>query len=401
MTFNVNNIRKCFPIFDTINSVYLDSAATTQKPQVVIDAMSQFYKEEYATVHRGIYELSQKSTKQYDDVREKVRSFLGAQSTKEIIFTRGATEAINLVSQSYSNFLKQGDEILVSEIEHHANFVPWQQLAKSKGVILKTIPVDDNGDFDMSACHSMITERTAFVAIQHVSNVLGTIHPIQEIIRLAHSVGAKVLIDACQSVSHIAVDVQDLDCDFLCFSAHKLYGPTGIGVLYGKEALLEKMPPYQFGGDMIESVSIDDTSFAPLPLKFEAGTPAIAEVIGLGAAIDFVKSIGLDTIASHESDLLSYATQELSKIEGIKIYGSSSKKVGVISFLLGDIHPHDLGTICDTENVSIRAGHHCSQITMNRFNIPATARASFACYNTKDDVDALVRALNRAKEIFT
>jgi len=396
-----SNLRAQFPVLKREGLAYLDSAASCQKPQSVIDTMTAFYQHDYATVHRGVYRLSQDSTTQYDGVRTKIKTLINAAHDREIIFTKGATEAINLVAACYGNtFFDEGDELIVSEIEHHANFVPWQQLALEKNLILKIIPVLDDGSLDMNAYQSLLSENTALVAIQHVSNVLGTIHPIKEMIQEAHTVGAKVLVDACQSVSHIAIDVQDLDCDFLCFSSHKFYGPTGVGVLYGKDQLLEQMPPYQLGGDMIESVTLEKTTYAKHPMRFEAGTPPIAEVIGLGAACDFVSAIGLDQIAKIEENLLKEATEKLLAIPGVRLIGTAKDKTAVISFLVDDIHPHDIGTVCDTQGVAIRAGHHCSQTTMTRYGVSATARASFACYNNSQDIDALIKAIKHLQEIF-
>lgn len=395
-----DTVRNEFPVIKSGKIAYLDSAATAQKPKQVSDAMYDFLTKENATVHRGVYGLSQRATDRYDGVRESVRQFLNARSNREIVFVRGTTEAINLVANGLGQILfEPGDEILISEVEHHANFVPWQQLAKAKGLVLKTIPVTDLGELDMSTIEALLTPRVKLVALTHISNVLGSIFPIETVIEKAHDVGAKVLIDGAQAVSHMAVDVQSLDCDFYCFSGHKLYGPTGIGVLYGKEELLEQMPPYQFGGDMIESVTLEETTFAPLPEKFEAGTPAVTEVIGLGAAIDYVRSFGFQPIHDHEMKLLHYATDALQTIPSVRIIGQASNKASVISFVLDQVHPHDIGTILDEKGIAIRAGHHCSQPAMARFGVSATARASFAIYNTQDEIDRLVDGLKFVLEV--
>lgn len=402
---DVKKIRKDFPMLSQrMNGkplVYLDNAASTQKPKIVIDRLTGFMTNEYANVHRGVYTFSVDSTKQCDVAREKCRKFLGAASASEIIFTRGATEAINLVATSYGRkFLKSGDDILISEIEHHSNIVPWQALAKEKNLNLKVIPVNDKGELSLEAFEEMLGPRTYLVAITHVSNVLGTVNPVKQMIRLAHHAGAVVLIDGAQSAPHMKVSVQDLDCDFYCFSGHKIYGPTGIGVLYGKAKHLDAMNPYQFGGDMIESVSFEKTTYAKPPAKFEAGTPAFAEIIALGTAVDYLEQIGFDAISAHEQELLAYATQKLSEIPGLRIIGNAADKASVISFTLGDIHPHDIGTVLDQEGVAIRAGNHCAMPTMKRFGVPATARASFAFYNTREEVDALVKAVKKVLEMF-
>ncbi|MDA1353941.1 MAG: cysteine desulfurase [bacterium] len=397
-----DDLRAKFPLISNSQIAYLDSAATAQKPKIVSDTMYEFLTKENATVHRGVYGLSQRATDRYDAVRESVRRFLNAKSTREIVFVRGTTEAINLVANGLGKaYFKPGDEILISEVEHHANFVPWQQLANSNGLVLKTIPVNDIGELDMTAFEALLTTNVKLVAIAHISNVLGSIFPVNEIIKKAHAVGAKVLIDGAQAVSHMPVDVQALDCDFYCFSGHKLYGPTGIGVLYGKEEIMTKMPPYQFGGDMIESVTLEETTFAPLPEKFEAGTPAVVEVLGLGAAIDFVTEIGFDRIHAHEMDLLLYATAALKQNPRVDIIGEARNKASVISFILEDVHPHDIGTILDDKGIAIRAGHHCSQPAMLRFGVSATARASFAIYNTRDEVDRLIDGINFVLEVMT
>lgn len=380
---------------------YLDNAATTQKPLPVIERMNRFYREEYATVHRGVYTLSQNSTWECDLVREKVRLFLNAKKTAEIIFTRGATEAVNLVAAGYGRkFIKKGDEIIISAIEHHANLVPWQQLCFEKGALLKVIPVNDRGELIMDEYKKLLNEHTKIVAVGHVSNALGTIHPIREVIQLAHKAGAVVLIDGAQGAPHQRVDVEALDCDFYCFSGHKIYGPTGIGVLYGKLTHLETMDPYQSGGEMIETVRFEKTTFAKPPLKFEAGTPAIAEIVGLGPALDYVKNLGAEQIETYEESLLKEATEKLSAVKGLKIIGTAAKKAAVVSFVLENIHPHDIGTILDQEGIAIRTGHHCAQTTMQRFGVPATARASFSFYNRSEEIDRLVQALEKVKEVF-
>lgn len=381
--------------------VYLDTAASAQKPQSVSEAIHNFYTQEYGTVHRGVYTLSQNATIKYDKVREKLSTFINTASSKEIIYTKNTTEAINIVAAGLTKSLSPGDEILVPEIEHHANFVPWQHYAKERNLTLKTIPIHDSGELDLDQFESLLNKNTKIVALAHVSNVLGTIHPIKEITKKAHALGAKVVIDGAQAAPHLKLDMQDLNCDFYAFSSHKLYGPTGVGILYGKAEALESLPPFQFGGDMIESVTKEKTTYAPIPEKFEAGTPPIAEVIGLGAAIDFIQEIGIETIEAHENTLKVLATDALEQIKGLRIIGTAKEKAAVISFTLENVHPHDIGTILDQEGVSIRAGHHCSQPTMARYGLTATARASFAIYNDKSDIDALVNALQKAKEIMS
>ncbi len=381
--------------------VYLDNGATTQKPQAVIDAEARFYSESNANIHRGVHWLSQHSTDLYDQGRERVRGFLNAAQVEEIVFTRGTTEAINLVAASWGRpNLKEGDEILLSGMEHHANIVPWQMVAEQTGAIIKVVPVTDNGELDMEAFSSLLSQRTRFVGVCHVSNALGTINPVADIIRQAHEVGAVVLVDGAQAVAHQAVDVQALGCDFYVFSGHKLYGPTGIGALYGRKALLDAMPPWQGGGDMIHTVSFERSTFAETPQKFEAGTPNIAGVVALDAAIVYVQSIGLERIAAHEDGLLQYANEALAKIPGLRFIGQARERAGIVSFVMDDIHPHDLGTILDMEGVAIRAGHHCAMPLMTRFGLPGTARASFALYNSTDDVDALVAGLQKARRLF-
>lgn len=381
--------------------VYLDNAATTQKPLTVIEAEREYYHHYNANVHRGIHNLSQRATNAYEDARTRVQHLINAASPNEIIFVRGTTEAINLVAQSYgSSHLQLGDEIILSQMEHHSNIVPWQMLCRQTGARLRVIPVDDSGELQMDMFKSLLNEHTRFVAVTHASNALGTINPVAEIIKLAHQHGVPVLLDGAQAVAHLAVDVQKLDCDFYAFSGHKLYGPTGIGVLYGKAALLDAMPPYQGGGDMIRTVSFEETSYNALPYKFEAGTPNIAGVIGLGAAVEYVRSIGLAAIAAHEKALLAYATPLLAAVPGLTIIGNAHEKTGILSFVLEGIHPHDIGTILDRQGVAIRTGHHCTMPLMERFGIPATARASFALYNTRQEVDVLVAAVHKAREVF-
>jgi len=382
--------------------VYLDNAATTQKPQVVIDRITDYYSHENGTVRRGVYKLSEQSTLAFDESRRKVARLLNASSPAEVIFTRGTTEAINLVASSYGRaFIGAGDEIIVSAIEHHANIVPWQQLCLEKGAILKVIPVNDDGELIQDAYEALLSERTKLVAIGHVSNALGTVNPVKAMIEKAHAVGAVVLVDGAQSTPHMAVDVQDLDCDFFAFSGHKLYGPTGVGVLYGKMKHLEAMPPYQCGGDMIHSVSFEKTVFAKPPAKFEAGTPAIAEVIALGSAIDYLQAIGLERIGAYEHELLQYATERISEIPEVRLIGIAREKAGILSFTIKGAHPHDIGTILDREGIAVRAGHHCAQPVMERFHVPATARASFSFYNTKEDVDALILAICVVIQLFS
>lgn len=381
--------------------VYLDNGATTQKPQAVIEAEARYYRESNANIHRGVHWLSQHSTDLYDAGRERVRSLLNAASAYEIVFTRGTTEAINLVAASWGRSqLKPGDEILLSGMEHHSNIVPWQLVAEQTGAVIRVIPVTDDGELEMQAYAEMLSERTRLVGVCHVSNALGTVNPVAEIIRMAHACGALVLVDGAQAVAHQSVDVQALDCDFYAFSGHKLYGPTGIGALYGRKQLLDAMPPWQGGGDMIHTVSFERSTYAETPQKFEAGTPNIAGVVGLDAAIAYVQEVGLDTIARHEAALVEYATQALGQIPGLRFIGQARERAGIVSFVLEGIHPHDLGTILDMEGVAIRAGHHCAMPLMTRFGLPGTARASFALYNTQEDIDALVAGLNKARRLF-
>ncbi|VBB69700.1 Cysteine desulfurase, SufS subfamily [invertebrate metagenome] len=403
--YDIDNIRADFPILDkTIHGyplAFLDNAASTQKPVQVTTAIKAFYETGYANVHRGAYWLSEQATSQYENARERVRAFLNAGRIQEIIFTRGATESINLVATTWGQtHLQAGDEVILTWLEHHSNIVPWQMLAAAKGLRLKVVPVDDHGQFVWERYENLLSSRTRLVAVAHISNVLGTILPVKDIVAAAHTFGAKVLVDGCQAVPHIAVDVHDLACDFYVFSGHKLYGPTGIGVLYGREALLQDMPPYQGGGEMITTVTFEESRWAELPYKFEAGTPAIAQAIGLAVAIGYVEAIGLKAIAAHEADLLSYATQRLMAIRGLRLLGTAPAKTSVLSFTLDCAHPHDIATIVDQHGVAIRAGHHCAQPLMQRFGVPATARASFGLYNTRAEADALADALETVRGIF-
>ncbi|MFH1208100.1 MAG: cysteine desulfurase [Candidatus Omnitrophota bacterium] len=403
--FNVEKIRKDFPILrEQVYGkplTYLDNAATTQKPQVVIDTLTQYYSRENANIHRGIFCLSEQATKRYKSARHKVQEFIGAASDKEIIFVRGATEAINLVAQCYGRtFLKADDEVLITHMEHHSNIVPWQMLGEEAGVKLKVAPINDQGELILEDFKRLLTDKVKFVSVVHVSNALGTINPVKEIVRLAHAQGIPVLLDGAQAVAHTPVNVQDLDCDFYAFSGHKLLGPTGIGMLYGKKEFLEKMPPYQGGGDMIRSVAFEKTTYNDLPYKFEAGTPHIAGVIGLGVAIDYIGSIGLERIEAYEQELLQYGTEKLLQVPGLRLIGTAKHKSAILSFVLGDAHAHDIGTILDRQGIAIRAGHHCAMPVMQRFNVPATTRASLAFYNTKEEIDRLVAALHEVTEVF-
>ena len=404
-TFDVARWRDEFPILqETINGkplVYLDNAATTQKPRCVIDAETAYYRHTNANVHRGVHTLSQRATDLYEGTRGKIQHFLNAASPKEIIFVRGATEAINLVAQSFARpRLGPGDEILISAMEHHSNIVPWQMVCGQTGAKLKVVTINDAGDFEFESFEHLLGPRTRLVAVTHLSNALGSIVPVERVIELAHARGVPVLLDGAQAIAHLAVDVQALDCDFYAFSGHKIYGPTGIGVLYGKAALLEEMPPYQGGGDMIRSVSFEKTEYNELPYKFEAGTPNIAGAIGLGAALDFVSSVGIATIAAHEQDLLDYATERMSALPGLQLVGTAPQKASILSFTLEGVHPHDIGTILDHAGVAIRAGHHCAMPVMQRFGLSGTARASLALYNTRAEVDALLGGLHKVMEIF-
>ena len=391
-TYDVDANRADFPAL---------SLEINQKPEVVIERMNQAYRGEYANVHRGAYYLSQKATDNYEEARTKVARFLNAKKDDEIIFTRNVTAAINLVSHSYGReFLKEGDEIILSHMEHHANIVPWQLLRDETGIVIKVVPIDDAGNFLMEEYKKLLGPKTKLVAVTQVSNVLGTIVPIKEVIDLAHEAGAKVLIDGAQGIVHSPVDMQALDVDFYAFTGHKLYGPSGIGALYGKLDILNAMPPYQGGGDMIENVTFEKTTYREAPARFEAGTPPIVEAVGLAAAIDYVNNVGLEKIARHEQGLLAYATERLTGVDGLTIYGQAENKAAIVSFTMDGAHPHDIGTIIDSRGVAVRAGHHCAQPLMDRFGIAATARASMAMYSNKDDIDALVDALNYVKEIF-
>ena len=402
---NVDPIRSDFPILNLqVNGkplVYLDNAASSQMPQAVIDRLVHYQKAEHANIHRGVHYLSETATREYEAAREKVRGFVNAKESREIVFTRGTTEAINLVMHGYGRaHLEAGDEIILSSLEHHSNIVPWQMLAKERGVVLRVIPMNDAGELLQEEFYRLFNPNTKFLALTHVSNALGTVNPVKEMIAFAHQRGVPVLIDGAQAAPHKQVDVQDLDCDFYAFSGHKLCGPTGIGALYGKAAYLEKMQPYQGGGDMILSVSFEKTEYNVIPYKFEAGTPAIAATIGLGAAIDYLAGIGLPEIEAWEHELLNYATERIGEIPGVRIIGQARDKSAVLSFEIKGVHPHDVGTILNEEGVAIRAGHHCAQPVMQRFHVPATARASFAFYNTKDEMDRLMEAIVKVKGIF-
>lgn len=403
--YPIEQIRADFPILgEKIRNkplVYLDNAASCQKPQSVIDTIEYTYRHEYANIHRGVHTLSVKATEKFEAAREKVRAFINAKSDKEIIFVRGATEAINLVAQSYGRSqLKAGDEIVISAMEHHANIVPWQMLCQQIGAVLKVVPMNQAGELLYDEFEGLLNAKTKLVAITQMSNALGSINPVEKIIAAAHRKGIPVLLDGAQAIPHMKVDVQALDCDFYVFSGHKLYGPSGTGVLYGKQALLEAMPPYQGGGDMIRTVTFEKTTYAGLPHKFEAGTPAIAEIIGLGAAIDYVNSIGIDNIAAHEAALLAYATEQARQIKGLNIIGQAHDKGGILSFTLDHIHPHDIGTMLDSLGIAIRAGHHCAMPVMDFYGVPATARASFGMYNTREEIDVLMQGIQSLIEVF-
>jgi len=398
-------IRQDFPILEErVNGnrlTYLDNAATSQKPRGVISAISGFYEHQNANIHRGVHYLSQHATEAYEGVREKVRQFVNAGNAREIVFVRGTTEAVNLVAHSFGRLkVRPGDEIVISAMEHHSNIVPWQMLCEDQRAILKVIPMNESGDLCLDEYERMLTDRTRIVAVNHVSNALGTVNPVKWITAVARERGIAVLIDGAQAAPHLNIDVRDIGCDFYTVSGHKMFGPTGIGALFGRAALLEAMPPYQGGGDMIRSVTFDKTEYAPIPTKFEAGTPAIAEVVGLGAAIDYLDSIGREHIAAYETDLIEYALKQLSQVKHLRFIGTPEHRAGVISFVLADIHAHDLGTVLDQYGVAVRTGHHCAQPVMDFYGVPATARASFALYNTREDVDVLVQALEKAKEVF-
>jgi cysteine desulfurase/selenocysteine lyase len=402
--FDVHRIRRDFPILhQQVHGkplVYLDNAATTQKPLAVIEAISDYYRHDNSNIHRGVHTLSERATEAYEKVRETVRKFLNAASSKEIIFVRGTTEAINLVAQTYGRKnVGNDDEVLITALEHHSNIVPWQLLCDEKGARLRVAPINDTGELLLDEFEKLLSPKTKIVAIGHLSNALGTINPVREIVRMAHARNIPVLVDGAQAAPRMQVDVQELDCDFYALSGHKLYGPTGIGILYGKMELLEAMPPYQGGGDMIASVTFEKTVYNRLPYKFEAGTPNIADTIGLGAAIEYLNSLELEQIEQHEADLLSYATQSVSAIPGVRLVGTAKEKAGVLSFVMDEIHPHDIGTILDSEGIAVRTGHHCAQPVMQRFNIPATARASFGLYNTRQEIDALVAGIHKVQKV--
>ena len=402
---NINNIRAQFPaLHQQVHGqplVYLDNSATTQKPQVVIDAVQQYYAEQNSNIHRGVHYLSQLATDTYEASRTCIQKHLNAKHTHEIIFTRGITEAINLVAYSFRSLLKKGDEIIISCMEHHSNIVPWQMTCEATGAKLKIIPMDENGVLKMDVYHELLTEKTKMVAINHISNALGTVNPIKKMINAAHQLGAAVLIDGAQAGPHLSIDVQELDADFYCISGHKMYAPTGIGALYGKEKWLNKIPPYQGGGEMIATVSFEETTYADLPHKFEAGTPNIAGGVAFKSAIDWLNELGLENIAQYENKLVRYATDRLSEIDGFRLIGSAPQKAGVISFMINKIHPYDIGMILDKLGVAVRTGHHCAQPVMDAFCIPGTVRASLAIYNTKDDVDRLVEGVKKAKSMLS
>ncbi|HEX7044759.1 MAG TPA: cysteine desulfurase [Burkholderiales bacterium] len=403
--FDVARIRADFPaLAQQVRGkplVYLDNAATSQKPRAVLEALERYYRCDNANVHRGVHALSERATGAYEEARAKVRAFLNAASEREIVFVRGATEGVNLVASTWGRAnVRAGDEILISAMEHHSNIVPWQLLCEQVGARLRVAPIDDTGALVFEEFERLLGERTRLVAMAHCSNALGTINPVRRVIERAHAAGAVVLLDGAQAAPHLAIDVRALDCDFYVFSSHKVYGPTGIGVLYGKERLLEAMPPYQGGGDMIKVVTFEKTVYNDLPYKFEAGTPHIAGAVGLGAAVDYLGALGLDAVAAHEHELLVYATEALAAIPGVRLVGTAPEKAAILSFTLEGVHPHDIGTVLDHEGVAIRAGHHCAMPVMQRFAVPATARASLGLYNTREDVDALVRGLERVKELF-
>jgi cysteine desulfurase / selenocysteine lyase len=403
--WNVEKIREDFPVLSqTVNGkplVYLDNSASSQVPQVVIDRGSKYLREEHSNIHRGVHYLSQNATTAYEGAREKVKRFINAREAKECIFVRGTTEGINLVASSYGRkFINEGDEIIISAMEHHSNIIPWQMVAEERGAVIRVIPMNERGELIMDEYVNMLNERTRMVAVSHVSNSLGTVNPVKVMAAAAHKLNVPILVDAAQSVPHFPVDVQDLDCDFLVFSGHKMYAPTGSGIMYGKREWLDQMPPYQTGGGMIRTVTFEGSTFAPIPEKFEAGTPAIAAGIGLGAAIDYLNTIDFEAAAAYEHELLSYATSRLSDIPEVKLIGTAADKASVLSFTIEGIHPHDVGTILDQEGIAVRAGHHCAQPVMEFFCVPATARASFAFYNTYEEVDKLVDGIERVVEVF-
>ena len=399
-------VKEEFPILSqSVNEkplIYLDNASTTQKPSSVINEIQNYYESTNSNIHRGVHHLSQKATEKYEDSRKIVQKFIGAKSSKEIIFVRGATEAVNLVANSYVKpLLSEGDNIIISQMEHHANIVPWQLITKEKKAEIRVVPINEAGELLVEDMDDLIDENTRFISLNHVSNSLGTINPVNKLIQKAHQNDIRIMIDGAQAVQHMKVNVSDLDVDFYCFSGHKMYGPTGIGILYGKKEILEKMEPYQGGGDMIKSVTFEKTIYNDIPHIFEAGTPNIVGAIGLAKAIEFIENITIEKIEKHEMDLLNYATEKINSIEGVEIVGNAENKASVISFVMGDIHPHDIGTIMDNLGIAIRAGHHCTQPIMDFYNIPATARASFAIYNTEEDVDKLVEGIQKVKEVFT
>lgn len=403
-TYDVDKIRADFPaLHQTIHGhplAYLDNGASAQKPRAVIEALAEFYANDYANVHRAVHTLGERATRAYESAREKIRRFINARSTSEVLFVRGTTEAINLVAQSYGrNKLRSGDEIILTHMEHHSNIVPWQILREQSGIELKIVPINDEGELMLEQFEELLGPRTRLVTLNHLSNALGTINPVRKIIERAHASNVPVLLDGAQAVPHLSVDVQALDCDFYAFSGHKLYGPTGIGVLYGKEALLDEMPPYQGGGEMIRYVTFEKTEYADLPCKFEAGTPNIAGAVGLGAAVDYLQTVGLEAVATHEQDVLDYATARASELPGLRIIGTARDKASILSFEVAGVHPHDIGTILDHQGVAIRAGHHCAMPVMRRFGVPATARASFGMYNTRAEVDRLIAAISKTREI--
>ena len=403
--FDIEKIRSDFPILERKvydrPLVYLDNAATTQKPRCVVDAMSEEYFSVNANVHRGVHFLSQQATDLHEAARERVTRFIGAASSSEIVFTRGTTESLNLVASSFSEaFLREGDEVLLTVMEHHSNIVPWQLVRGRKGIVLKVIPINDAGEVDLEAYEKLFTPRTRLVAVTHVSNVLGTVNPVKQMAAVAHAHGARILVDGAQSVPHFSVNVQDIDCDFLTFSGHKVYGPTGIGVLYGKEELLDRMPPYQGGGEMISRVTFEHTTFERLPFKFEAGTPDYVGAHGLGVALDYVEQLGMENIHLHERELTRYAMEQLSLIPGMRLFGTAAEKDAVVAFTVGDIHPLDLGTLLDRLGIALRTGHHCAQPLMARFGVESMARASFALYTTRSEIDALVSAIDRVRKMF-
>ncbi len=404
-TFPIDKIRADFPILSEKirgkDLVYLDNAASCQKPEAVIECMNHVYRHDYANIHRGVHTLSVRSTDKYEAARDKVRAFINAASVKEIIFVRGTTEAINLVAQTYGKAnIKAGDEIVITAMEHHSNIVPWQMLCEQTGAVLKVAPMNQQGELIYDAFETLLNNKTKLVAVVHMSNALGTINPVKKIIDAAHALNIPVLLDGAQAIPHMPVDVQELNCDFYVFSGHKLYGPSGIGVLYGKQALLEAMPPYQGGGDMIRTVTFEKSTYAGLPHKFEAGTPAIAEVIGLGAAIDYLNDIGMTNIAAYEAELLDYATEQAKQIDGLKLIGEAQEKGAILSFILNKIHPHDIGTMLDSLGIAIRGGHHCAMPVMEFYGVPATARASFAMYNTKQEIDVLMEGIKSLIKVF-